>query len=167
MKNLKTYEHFLISNFTEEDIENRSKLFQKKEFIEWLDKTAIDHLNMKDLEMYIYQYYEKFLKTNLKTLENVSNNELKDLSNRIYLFLDKYAGIRPDWDPKYDDDEDKYTSPDASQMKYCADMISKGLKPEQCWSEWSGGGYKPYSSKEGREEHDFLIKEIYKIINSK
>jgi len=46
----------------------------------------------------------------------------------------------------------KFTSPDASMMKYCADMISKGLKPERCWSEWSSGGYKPYSSKEGREE---------------
>ena len=32
--------------------------------------------------------------------------------------------------------------------------------------EWSSGGYKPYSSKEGREEHDYLVKEIYKIINS-
>ena len=51
-------------------------------------------------------------------------------------------------------------------MKYCADMIGKGLKPEQCWSEWSGGGYKPYSSKEGKEEHDYLVREIYKIINS-
>ena len=28
------------------------------------------------------------------------------------------------------------------------------------------GGYKPYSSKKGREEHDYLVKEIYKIINS-
>jgi len=37
---------------------------------------------------------------------------------------------------------------------------------EQCWSEWSGGGYKPYSSKEGKEEHDYLVREIYKIINS-
>ena len=51
-------------------------------------------------------------------------------------------------------------------MKYCADMIGKGLKPKQRWIEWSSGGYKPYSSKEGKEEHDYLVKEIYKIINS-
>jgi hypothetical protein len=92
--------------------------------------------------------------------------EMKKLVDRIYQFIDKYAGIRPDWDAQYDDEDDKFTSPDASQMKYCADMISKGLKPQQCWSEWSSGGYKPYSSKEGREEHDYLVKEIYKIINT-
>ena len=92
--------------------------------------------------------------------------EMKKLSDRIYRFIDKYAGVRPDWDEQYDDEDDKFTSPDASQMKYCADMIGKGLKPEQCWSEWSGGGYKPYSSKKGMEEHDYLVKEIYKIINS-
>ena len=88
------------------------------------------------------------------------------LEERIYKFLDQYAGVRPDWDAQYDDEDDKFTSPDASQMKYCADIISKGLKPQQCWSEWSSGGYKPYSSKEGRDEHDYLVKEIYKIINS-
>ena len=92
--------------------------------------------------------------------------EMKKLVDRIYQFIDKYAGIRPDWDAQYDDEDDKFTSPDASQMKYCADMISKDSKPQQCWSEWSSGGYKPYSSKEGREEHDYLVKEIYKIINS-
>jgi len=87
------------------------------------------------------------------------------LAERIQRFLNQYAGIKPDWDPKHDDEDDKFTSPDASQMKYCADMLSKGAKPLQCWSEWSGGGYKPYSSKEGRDEHDYLVKEIYKIIN--
>jgi hypothetical protein len=91
---------------------------------------------------------------------------MKELAERIYKFLNKYAGIRPDWDPEFDDEDDKYTSPDASQMKYCADMLSRELKPLQCWSEWSSGGYKPYSSKEGRAEHNYLVKEIYKIINS-
>lgn len=90
---------------------------------------------------------------------------MKELAQRIYKFLDTYAGVRPDWDSKRDDEDDKFTSPDASQMKYCADMLSKGLKPVQCFSEWGSGGYKPYTSKEGKEEHDYLVKEIYKIIN--
>ena len=89
------------------------------------------------------------------------------LSKKIYNFLDKYAGVKPDFDPIYDEDYEKYTSPDASQMKDCADVLSVGLKPEKCWSEWSSGGYKPYSSKEGQTEHDYLLKQIYKIINSK
>lgn len=92
---------------------------------------------------------------------------MKELAQRIYSFLDKYAAIKPDFDSEYDDDHEKYTSPDASQMRYCADILSKGVIPSQCWSEWSGGGYKPYSSKEGQEEHNQLIKEIYQLINLK
>ncbi len=87
---------------------------------------------------------------------------MKELAKRIHAFIDKYAGISPNWDGESEDD--KFTSPDASQMKYCADMLSKELKPTQCWSEWGGGGYKPYSSREGRAEHDYLVSEIYKII---
>lgn len=89
-----------------------------------------------------------------------------ELSERIYKFLDQYAGIRPDWDAEFDNEDEKYTSPDASMMKACADYIKDGLKPPFCHSEWGSGGYKPYSSEEGRKEHDFLVKEIYKIINS-
>lgn len=91
----------------------------------------------------------------------------KNFAQRIYCFLDKYAGIRPNYDPQHDDEYEKYTSPDAAQMRYCADMIAKGIKPLQCHSEWGSGGYKPYSSREGREVHDYLVKEIYKFINSK
>lgn len=88
------------------------------------------------------------------------------LVDRIYLFIDKYAGIRPDYDPEYDDEEDKFTSPDASILKYCADIINKGFKPENCWSSWGSGGYTPYTSKEGKTEHDYLVSEINKIIKS-
>lgn len=91
---------------------------------------------------------------------------MKELAERIYKFLETYAGVKPDWDSEYDDEDDKFTSPDASQLKYCADMISKNLKPKQCWSKWSSGGYIPYFSKEGEEEHDYLVKEIYKILKS-
>ena len=89
---------------------------------------------------------------------------MKELAKRIYKFLDKYAGLRPDWNFEFDDEEDKYTSPDASQMEYCADMLNTGQKPLQCFSEWGSGGYQPYTSKEGKVEHDYLVKEIYKII---
>jgi len=91
---------------------------------------------------------------------------MKELANRIYKFLEQYAGVRPDWDAQYDDEDEKFTSPDASYMKRCADMLHKEIKPIRCWSEWSSGGYKPYNSKEGREEHDYLVLEIYKIIKS-
>jgi len=88
---------------------------------------------------------------------------MKPLVDRIYRFVDKYARIRHGWDPLYDDEDDKFTSTDAWLMKMCAYMISKGLTPERCLSEWNRRGYKPYSSIEGRKEHDYLVKEICKI----
>jgi len=88
-----------------------------------------------------------------------------DLSNRIINFLDEYAVLNPNWDSEYDDEYDKFASPDAAQMKYCVELLSKGEKPSRCWSEWGSGGYKPYISKEGRAEHDLLVKNVYEIIN--
>jgi len=88
---------------------------------------------------------------------------MKKLAERIYIFLDKYAGIRPDYDPKLDDEYDKYTSPDAAMLKHCADLLSEGkCPPSRCWSEWGSGGYHPYTSKEGKKEHDELMVEIKK-----
>lgn len=92
-------------------------------------------------------------------------SEKKILAQRIYNFLEKYAGINPNFDPEHDEDHEKYNSPDASQMRYCADMLSQDNKPLRCWSEWSNGGYKPSNSMEGRKEHDELVELIYEIIN--
>lgn len=87
-----------------------------------------------------------------------------ELAKRIHDFIKKYAGIRPNWCETEDFDE-KYTSPDAYELLRCADMLNHEQKPNKCFSEWGSGGYTPYTSKEGREEHDYLVKEIYKIIN--
>lgn len=92
---------------------------------------------------------------------------MKELSKRIYSFLEKYAAVRPDWDSEYDDEDEKYTSPDASHLKYCADMLDKEVIPYTCLSDWGSGGYKPITSVEGREEHDYLVKTIYGLIKNK
>lgn len=88
---------------------------------------------------------------------------VKELAKRILKFLETYARIIPDSNDL--DDECKYTSPDAQQLKTCAELLLLGEKPNRCWSEWGSGGYSPYSSAEGRNEHDYLVSEIYKIIN--
>jgi len=88
--------------------------------------------------------------------------EKDKLVQRIWTFLDTYAKIRPDWDPEFDEEDEKYTSPDASILTYCARSIENGIKPQITDSSWSSGGYGPYMSKEGREEHDDIIKQIRK-----
>lgn len=92
---------------------------------------------------------------------------LKQLSDRIYRFLYKYADIRPDFDAEFDEDAEKYSSPDASYLRYCADLLSKGTIPDNCHSEWGSGGYKPYTSAEGKQEHDYLVGEIRNLITKK
>ncbi len=87
----------------------------------------------------------------------------KELSKRILIFLDEYAAKNPNWE---DEDDNPYTSPDADQLLYCAKCLENNIIPLQCFSEWGSGGYKPYTSKEGREEHDYLTNEIYKIIHN-
>lgn len=89
------------------------------------------------------------------------------LSERIDSFLLNYACVKPDWDPEFDEEDEKYTSPDASMLKYCSDLLKDGIKPTHCFSEWSSGGYKPYTSTEGFELHNELVKEVCGIINNK
>ncbi len=88
----------------------------------------------------------------------------KTLSQRIYAFLDRYAVVSPNFETEADD---KYTSPDVYQLLSCAELIESGIQPLQCHSSWESGGYKPYVSKEGRAEHDMLVKEVYKIIHKR
>jgi hypothetical protein len=60
---------------------------------------------------------------------------MKELATRIYTFLEKYAKIRPD----FDDDTEKYTSPDASILRYCADVLNDGKIPNMSDSSWESG----------------------------
>ena len=82
----------------------------------------------------------------------------KELAEKIYKFLETYAATCPDC-------SDEYTSPDAYQLENCATLLTSDKKLiSMPWSEWGSGGYKPYSSKQGKKEHDNILSEIKKII---
>jgi hypothetical protein len=91
---------------------------------------------------------------------------MEKLAKRIHEFINKYAAISPNYKEEEEDGDNKYTSPDAYELLYCAYELYHGRKPTKCFSEWGSGGYEPYTSKEGKEEHDLLVKEVYKIINT-
>jgi hypothetical protein len=80
------------------------------------------------------------------------------IANNIRKFLVKYAAKAPGGD--------KYTCPDAYQLESAADLLEKGLKPTRCWSDWGSGGYKPYSSKEGRALHDSIMEDLTQYMKS-
>lgn len=92
----------------------------------------------------------------------IPENQL--LADRIEKFIQKYAKISPNYEPNEDEDG-KYTAPDVYQLLVSALSLKSNVKPDRCFSEYSCGGY--IQSPQGREEHDYLVTEIYKIINSK
>lgn len=92
-------------------------------------------------------------------------SKITDLGKRIIFFIEKYAGISPNYDKAVDQYEDRFTGPDSALLWYTGNLIKDGILPDTIpFSSWGSGCYKPYSSKEGRDEHDFLLAEIEKLI---
>lgn len=83
----------------------------------------------------------------------MTSNYRVHLAGLIREFLKEFAG-RAASDPT------EYSSPDAVELERFAfelETVSRpALKPP--FSEWGSGGYKPYTSKRGRELHDAILK---------
>lgn len=93
---------------------------------------------------------------------------LKALAERVYAFIEEYACISPNWSEDDESGEDKYTSPDAYELIAAANEMDRARLPSKYpFSDWGSGGYAPYISKEGRAEHDAILKEIKELINKK
>lgn len=91
---------------------------------------------------------------------------LKNFSESIFKFLEKFAEIKADHDPEFDDEDEKFASPDASILYAAATILSDGnLLPQDfsLASSWESGGYTPYSSKEGKIEHDLIISKLSQL----
>lgn len=87
---------------------------------------------------------------------------LQELADRIYKFIDSFAQVSKN----FNGTNEKYTNPDVRSLLNCADMLKKGQKPKICFSLWKcSGAYEPQFSKEGQQEHDYLISEIENLHN--
>lgn len=77
-----------------------------------------------------------------------------ELAEKIEKFLETYG-------KRAADEPEEWSSPDAAELEACAMLLRAGKKiPRHPWSEWGSGGYGPYTSKEGRAEHD----EIHRLV---
>lgn len=52
-------------------------------------------------------------------------------------------------------------------MIACANSLDMDIVPDKCFSDWRCGGYLPYTTENGKKEHDSIMSEIYKLINNK
>jgi hypothetical protein len=73
------------------------------------------------------------------------------LADRISRFLEKH-GIRGH--------DGAWNGPDSDMMSCSAEMLRSGVKPNNPWSEWGSGCYRPYNDKNGKAEHDAILRAI-------
>lgn len=82
----------------------------------------------------------------------------KELAAEIRAFISKHAGIKPDYDPEFDDPEDRFTGPDASMLEAAAAYIEKERDIDfYVHSDWGSGTYHPYGDKVAKDWHDDLV----------
>jgi hypothetical protein len=88
-------------------------------------------------------------------------NEHSELIAEIRDFIQKHAGISPNYDPKFDQPEDRFTGPDPSMLEGAAALLEAGKDiPFYVHSEWGSGCYKPYNDPEARTWHDDLVRKV-------
>lgn len=87
----------------------------------------------------------------------------KELAEKIFAFLKRCALERADFDPEWDDEEDRYASPDASMMKAAAESLLAGKKPDRVLSGWSMSGAYRGTEEDGKEHKEILdaLREFY------
>ena len=94
----------------------------------------------------------------------MENLDLYNFGKRVIDFVNKYAVKNPNYE---DDSDNVYTSPDASMMLYSGELLMNNIIPQVPFSEWSSGGYRPYTSVEGFDEHLYIIKKIKELNDGK
>lgn len=83
------------------------------------------------------------------------------LAIEIHAFIAKYAKIKADYDPDYEDEEDRFNGPDSSGMEVAAKSLEKGLVPSHPASSWASGCYKMNLDQgEGFKIHEDLSERI-------
>jgi hypothetical protein len=92
----------------------------------------------------------------------------KQVGNLISDFLSEHAALKADFDTEFDEEDDKFSSPDAANLSVAAKSLMEfGSLPDhyRCDSSWESGGYNPYGDKDARDVHDAIVKLLYKKLS--
>lgn len=84
----------------------------------------------------------------------------EELGAYALAFLEKHAGVRPDYDPDFDDPEERWTGPDSALLHAAATLLSQGEKPIPVRSDWGSGTYRGWNNPALKAEHDALVAAI-------
>ena len=86
-----------------------------------------------------------------------------ELADRILSFIERHAGVRPDYDPRWDKPDERFTGPDSVLLWQAAERLKTGQQLEQVHSDYGSGTYRPWNDTAARAEHDALVVEVNSI----
>ncbi len=119
----------------------------------WLEETPLDDPIRLTPDQRLQQDIEA------ETNARIIADQRFRLGEDILDFLKAHAKLNPNHPTEYN-------SPDANQLFIAAELLKAGKLPTRVWSDWSSGGYQPYTSDEARKWHDRLVSQVQDLINS-
>jgi hypothetical protein len=81
----------------------------------------------------------------------------QDLADRIDTFLGNYAKLAADYDPEYDDPDERWNGPDSAMMAMAANAIRSGQMPPVVHSDIGSGCYRDYFDPQVQAEHTAIL----------
>lgn len=88
------------------------------------------------------------------------------LADEIMEFLAGHARTAADFDPAFDDPDERYSGPDAATLHAAALALREGSDVLPAQSSWESGCYAPYGNREAREWHDRIAARLAGIVNA-
>lgn len=147
------------------------------------EEAAYSEIADKDFKKRIYDDCDKEDRINVRPLMDIVKNNCEDLlkeeftkkriaiaedrilAGRIYKFLDMYGVREPSNLTPSESLFPHWNGPDSTMLDGFANALIYQSKLFYPHSEWGSGCYKPYTSIEGKTEHDELLKLINKRLH--
>lgn len=80
-----------------------------------------------------------------------------NIAARIDNFLSTYAKLSANYDPEYDDADERWNGPDSAMLDMASKAIKAGQTPQRVHSDIGSGCYKDYNDPIVQQEHDTIV----------
>jgi hypothetical protein len=87
----------------------------------------------------------------------------EELASAIRAFVETHAKTRADYDPEWDEPEERFNGPDPSCMMAAAEALERGETPGPVFSQWGSGCWAPMGDKAARTLHDALVSAVGRL----
>lgn len=88
-----------------------------------------------------------------------------DLATRIDNFLATYAKLSANYDPEYDEADERWNGPDSAMLDIASKAIKAGQTPPPVHSDIGSGCYKDYQNPSVQQEHQEIVTAVNELAN--